>query len=399
MRLGSRPIVAVAMIWVSAIVVAACGSPTPPAGPGAAPVADAPGGQVHGGPPPPPAPLRDGERFLEIGLTQAYQPAPPPGGTDEYRCFLVDPKITEPAFLTGSQFLPQNGEIVHHAIMYKIAPSEVEHAKSVDAAVPGDGWTCFGGTGLSNGFGGEQEGYVGGWAPGSKETLLGGIAGYPVQPGSEIVLQVHYNLLATGGKPGPRDQSTVRLRLMPGTANVTPLSALRLPVPIELPCTPQESGPLCDRTRAIEDLVARTGPQARATVLGLNSRCNGGGQPTPGPTQHCDTKVLQAADVYSVGPHMHLLGRSLTVELNPGTPNARMLLDQPNFNFDDQTSVPLAVPVSISPGDTIRMTCTHDASLRSQLPELKPLQPRYVVWGDGTSDEMCLATLVTSTKA
>jgi hypothetical protein len=76
----------------------------------------------------------------------------------------------------------------------------------------------------------------------------------------------------------------------------------------------------------------------------------------------------------------------MTVELNPGTPGARMLLDQPRFNFDDQASVPLAQPVRIGPGDTIRVTCTHDASLRAPLPELEPLAPRYLVRGDGTRD-------------
>ena len=100
--------------------------------------------------------------------------------------------------------------------------------------------------------------------------------------------------------------------------------------------------------------------------------------------------------MYSVAPHMHLLGRAISVELNPGTPGARMLLDQKAFNFDDQSSVPLAEPVRVHSGDRVRVTCTHDATLRSQLPELKPLQPRYVVWGDGTSDEMCLAILITA---
>ena len=51
------------------------------------------------------------------------------------------------------------------------------------------------------------------------------------------------------------------------------------------------------------------------------------------------------------------------------------------------------------PGDTLRVTWTHDAALRSMLPELKPLQPRYVMWGDGTSDEMCLAIMATARTA
>jgi hypothetical protein len=41
-------------------------------------------------------------------------------------------------------------------------------------------------------------------------------------------------------------------------------------------------------------------------------------------------------------------------------------------------------------GDSLRVTCTHDATLREKLPELAKLPPRYVVWGAGSSDEMCL---------
>ena len=36
-------------------------------------------------------------------------------------------------------------------------------------------------------------------------------------PGSLLVMQVHYNLLATGGKPVGADQSGIRLRLADGS--------------------------------------------------------------------------------------------------------------------------------------------------------------------------------------
>jgi hypothetical protein len=373
------------------LTVVACGSASPavpPAGNGSQPSSHA-----HSGPPPPTAPLRDGERFQEVGLAQPYLPAPPEGGTDEYRCFLIDPKLTEPAYLTGSQFLPQNTEIVHHGIFYQIAASEVDQARSVDARTEADGWQCFGGSGLDD----DQSSYIGAWAPGHTETLIGDRTGYQLEPGSQIVLQVHYNLLATNGKPGPTDQSSMRLRLAPGTADVTPLVGSQLPGPIELPCTTQESGPLCDREAAIADLVKRTGAGAREEVNWLNELCNQGKQPVAGNTQHCDHHIPEPVLLYAITPHMHLLGRSMSVDLNPGTPTARTLLDQPAYNFDDQSEQVLPQPVRINAGDTIRVTCTHDATLRSQLPQLKTLKPRYVVWGDGTSDEMCLAILTMTT--
>ena len=59
---------------------------------------------------------------------------------------------------------------------------------------------------------------------------------------------------------------------------------------------------------------------------------------------------------------MHLLGRSIKVELNPGTPKAQILLDLPAFNFDDQAPGRWPTPVADQRRATrCRVTCTHDA--------------------------------------
>ncbi len=93
---------------------------------------------------------------------------------------------------------------------------------------------------------------------------------------------------------------------------------------------------------------------------------------------------------------MHLLGSSIRVELNPGTARARTLLDVRTYNFHDQRALPLPRPVTVRPGDTYRVTCTHDAGRRRHLAELRGVPARYVVWGDGTTDEMCLGVVVAS---
>ena len=369
---------------------------------------------THGGhaSAPPPAPLRDGERFVNLSIARPYTPKPPSGGTDEYRCFLVDPRLTESVFVTGSQFLPDNAELLHHAILFRVEPGEVAQARNLDENTPGDGWTCFGGPGVGSGAGSGAgsgggdpvqsrggAGWIAAWAPGGTETLLAGRIGYRLEAGSQIILQVHYNLLATGGKAAGADRSGVRLRVAPGTAGLRPLRTTLLPAPVELPCAPGESGALCERENSIRDVRGRFGPSAALAVVGLNLLCNGGEQPVPGPTRHCDHQVRDAGTVYAVAGHMHLLGRSIKVELNPGTRGAQTLLDVPVYNFDDQNARPLASPVKIKRGDTLRVTCTHDATLRARLPELRPLPPRYVVWGDGTSDEMCLGIVAWTSAA
>jgi len=118
----------------------------------------------------------------------------------------------------------------------------------------------------------------------------------------------------------------------------------------------------------------------------------------PGDTQHCDIPVPHPMTVYAVLGHMHLLGRSIKIDVNPGTAGARRLLDVRSFDFDDQKLRPLPDPVHLKPGDTVRITCTHDAALCRQLPQLSKLPPRYVVWGDGTSDEMCLGLLTVTVE-
>jgi hypothetical protein len=103
--------------------------------------------------------------------------------------------------------------------------------------------------------------------------------------------------------------------------------------------------------------------------------------------------VDAAMTVRAATAHLHLLGRSMLIEANPGTSRARTILDVPVYDFDDQGSRWLDTPVRLRAGDTVRVTCTHDAGLRDVLPALRDEPPRYVVWGEGTADEMCLGIL------
>ena len=102
----------------------------------------------------------------------------------------------------------------------------------------------------------------------------------------------------------------------------------------------------------------------------------------------------RAGTIRAVAGHMHLLGRRIKVELNPGTPGARTLLDVHPWNFDEQGSVPVRPAVHIQPGDELRVTCTHSQRMRDLLPDLKGQPERYVVWGEGTTDEMCLGIVL-----
>jgi Copper type II ascorbate-dependent monooxygenase, C-terminal domain len=388
--------------WIGAVAAVAVLSGCAAAGsePAAAPAA-APTGPAatsthgHAAPTEAAAPLKAGERFTTVSAPRAYVPDPPGGGTDEYRCFLVDPGLLAPAYLTGSQFRPSNIDIVHHAILFRVPPADVPAAQALDRADDGDGWTCFGGTGIAGSDPGsaldEGSDWIAAWAPGGRgEEPTPAGTGYLLQPGAQLVMQVHYNLL---NRPvGAGDRPGVTLRLMAATAKLVPLHTTLLPAPVELPCPAGRTGGLCDRSTAVFDVMHRFGLAAGTTVAGLTLLCRPDGTPTPGSTQSCDHRVGAPGHIYALAGHMHLLGTRITVQLNPGRPGGRTLLDVNPYNFHDQRSVPLPEPVAVVAGDTLRVTCTHNAALRPQV--LPGVAPRYVVWGDGTTDEMCLGIVI-----
>ncbi len=333
-------------------------------------------------------PLRDDERRVTVKLPQPYTPAAPNGvGTDDYRCFLLDPHVTRSSYITGFNVLPGNADVVHHVILFRVSKDRVAAAEQKDASSPGQGWTCFGDSGLEQGPQLDDAPWLGAWAPGGAEQVYPRGYGQRFDPGSRIVMQVHYNLLA-GSAP---DQSAAELRLAPARAKVKALRTQLMPAPVELPCRPgHRSNELCKRSAALADVKERFGGGPGATADLLHLLC---GEVRPGPVQSCTRTVGKPETIRAVAGHMHLLGRSIRIETNPGTPRARTLLDIAVWDFDNQGSKPIK-PVRLQPFDTIKVTCRHTQKLRDRLPAFEGQPDRYVLWGEGTTDEMCLGILL-----
>ncbi|WP_377641637.1 hypothetical protein [Oryzobacter terrae] len=334
--------------------------------------------------------LRRGERFLSLELPEPYSPKAPEGvGTDDYRCFLVDPAFRTDQLVSGVQIAPDNAAMVHHVIVSKVEPDQVAAATALDAKDPGEGWTCFGGAGLAGTRGGDLDDadWVGAWAPGGGERVMADDIGIPLSKGTRLVVQMHYNLLAGSGS----DQSTVRLRLSEAAgSDKQALRTMLLPAPVELPCRDNRTKGLCNRTIAVADLKKRFAEEPATADL-LHLLC---GPVDPGPVQSCTRTIRDSGTIRAVAGHMHLLGRAITVDVNKGTPQARRVLDIPVWDFDDQASIPLKKPVRVGPDDTITVTCTHDQGLRDVLPSFEGTTDRYVAWGEGTTDEMCLGIVL-----
>jgi hypothetical protein len=327
-------------------------------------------------------------------MKKAHLPTAPAGGTDDYRCFLLDPKIKEDSILRSIEFIPQKKDYVHHAIMFRVSETNLPEAVEKDKS--GIGWPCFGGSGLGGMFSSfVTSPWISAWAPGRGKDISPEGYGIPFKKGERLVLQIHYNLLAANGGSVETDRSRIVMEAVPANStNVKPLSIELFAAPVELACPSGVTGPLCDRNASLRDLATRTEKssfleaQAIAAICGRNPA-----KPIPSLTTSCDRIIRSDFKIISAGPHMHLLGKKLKMTLNPGTEKEKSILNVENYDFDDQSPIVLSEPINVVSGDVIRIECVHDPALRQVLPALKFLPPRYVTWGEGSSDEMCLGVL------
>jgi Copper type II ascorbate-dependent monooxygenase, C-terminal domain len=329
-----------------------------------------------------------------VQMVKAHLPAAPNNGTDDYRCFLLDPKVTEDSIIRSIQFIPQQKDYVHHAIIFRVTDANLTEAIALDKG--GTGWPCFGGSGL----GGMLSSFVtspwiSSWAPGRGVDVSPAGYGIPFKKGERFVLQVHYNLLAATNGKLVTDQSKIVMKVVPAKgAKVKQLHVELFPAPVELACPSGVTGPLCDRKASLLDLAARTNNASALEAAGISAICGQNPfKPVASLTSTCDKVITGNYTVIAAAPHMHLLGRSLKLILNPGTAKEQLILNVANYNFDDQSAKILTKPIKVTTGDTIRVQCTYDPTLRQMLPSLKNLPARYITWGEGSSDEMCLGVI------
>jgi hypothetical protein len=328
-------------------------------------------------------------------MPAAYRPTAPKGVTDDYRCFLLDPEQAGDVSVTSARIVPGQAKVVHHVILFRASASQIGAARNLDATSPGPGWSCFGGTGLPAGDGGlvdslNDANWVAAWAPGWGGSRLPDGTGVPLPKGSQLVMQVHYNLL-NGRAP---DRSRALLTVAPASAGLEPLRTLLMPGPVELACAKGEKGPLCDRTAALFELSRKYGSSSAFVPAGLLLLCRGTAEsPRPSAVSTCDRRITVPTTIHVAAGHMHLLGAAIRLELNPGTPRAKVLLDIPRWDFHWQNAYTLARPVEAAPGDVVRVTCRFDVGKRAHGGHGIPTTPRYVLWGEGTTDEMCLGIL------
>jgi len=328
---------------------------------------------------------------ISMTMAHAYKPHAASGTTDDYHCTLVNPHVTRNAYIVSSQFVPGSAED-HHAALFLLPPAMAVTAEHDNKG--GRGWTCFGLPLPSS----DPAGIAGVplltfWAPGAGADNYPKGTGVTLPAGSLVVMQVHYNLLV--GDRSVRD--SLVLHTVPASTSLLPLHLNLMLAPPDIPCPSGVTGPLCNRAAALANLGQRFGPTAVEEVNGIESICgHDRSNPPAGDSTSCVTSIGKSGYIVRAYAHMHLLGRAFKMVLDPGTPEARTVLNVPNFDFHDQRSYNLTTPIPVTAGEPVQVTCTYDPTLAQELPILRKAPPHFVTWGDGSTDEMCIGIAWTS---
>jgi len=323
-------------------------------------------------------------------LVAVLEPPYTPDDTlqDDYRCFLLDQRFEGDAYVTGYNILPGDKRMVHHVLLFVIPGDTLERAMQKDREEAGPGWKCFGGPGVSpdpRNFGS----VLGFWVPGGGKTTLPEGTGRLIRAGSRIVMQVHYNTTAGVGP------DATQMALYLARTQVKRLVGMTLAAPVELRCPPGMGGESCTRDYALnktelgfiaDSIHAICGTSVEA--YGRNPLGDGSRQATS-----CDWTAQNAMEVYGVTAHMHLRGVEFKVELNPDSPEAKTLFYIPRWNFRWQGEYWYQQPFVLRAGDRVRVTCVYDNSFSIPGVNGQAIRPRYMTWGEGTTDEMCLGSL------
>ncbi|MBM4392307.1 MAG: hypothetical protein FJ090_14395 [Deltaproteobacteria bacterium] len=275
---------------------------------------------------------------FDLPMPEAYTPGAAP---DDYRCFVLEWPETEGKYVTGYQVNPGDRGIVHHVVLYVGASENAQLYRDADAAEAGAGYTCFGGPGVVDQSDAE---WLGGWAPGASNGDFPNETGIYMEPGSVVVMQMHYNTSATDPVP---DLSSVDFMVEDSVAN------------------PAYIQPWAD--------------PAWLDGTGMTIPANSEG------TNHSFSRTIPFSfRVHTANLHMHTYGQTAKLSVTQGDGTEQCLLDIDDWDFNWQRTYVLAEPLTVE-NPTITVECSWDNPTGEDLD-----------WGEGTGDEMCLGTMLLS---
>ena len=262
---------------------------------------------------------------------------------DQYQVFVIPTGFTEPTEISAVEIRPGNNSVDHHALVgYTEDPLVIAQAMELDASDPNPGYESFGDYGV------EVEQFLfGGWVPGTPPLEFPPTIGHVAQPGSHLLLQMHYG-------PSSIEQT-----------DQTEINLFLAQEPIQ---------------REVETFIMNP------------SHLDGGWfsfvlPPNEVTTFHGSLPVDQDMSLISITPHSHLLGKSWEVFARSGDGQDTIpLISIPEWDFNWQGIFTYPQMVHIPAGYVVEAFGTYDNTSENPFNPNDP--PQLMFWGDFTTDEM-----------
>jgi len=252
--------------------------------------------------------------------------------TDAFRIFAIRVPVTKRTYVTGIEFHPGNARVVHHA---NIRIDRTSATRRLDDADPLPGYD-----GLMPRSAEYPEGHFLGWTPGQIAPLVPPELAWTLEPGSDLVVQLHM----------------------------------------------QPSGAVEQVLPEIGFYVTDRAPQRTPTILRLGSQ---GIDIPPGEAGYVirDSYVLPVdVQLLAIQPHAHYRAKQIkgTAALPDGT--SRVVMHIADWDFRWQHVYREITPIPLPKGTRLSMEYTYDNSASNARNPEQP--PARVFWGQRSKDEM-----------
>ena len=232
----------------------------------------------------------------------------PAEGEDVYRCFVIPTDLPNDIYVSGVLYRPGNTRVVHHILSYVDTSGG---ARKLDAADPQPGYAGFAGPGV------ETHGDLGGWVPGASYRLMPDGFGRSLPKKADIIVQVHYH---PSGKP-----ETDRTKLA-----------------------------LYFAKKPVKRTVHRAGAWNPTFVL----------NPSAPNASRIEVKASWKSPVdviaFACVPHMHLLGRDMTMSLRYPDGRRQDLIRVDDWDFNWQLAYRFAMPMILPKGTILDVVAHYD---------------------------------------
>jgi len=272
-------------------------------------------------------------------------------GHDAFRCYVMPTNLPEDKFIVGFEVKPGNPRIVHHTLNYwtlndtarKLEATAKEKAKDTDKD-RGPGYSASMGVGFFPGKSPRDDvpslGNFGGWAPGQVPRFLPEGTGYLLPKGADVVIQTHYH------RNGKEEKDRTQIGLFFAKK------------PVKSPYQSMHVNP--------PSLIIPAGKEDHKVV---------------GTTYlHSDAKM------YSVMPHMHLIGKSVKVTMTPPDSKPVTLVEIKHWDYNWQETYWFKKPLDLKAGTRIDIEAIYDNSTKNPNNPKNP--PALVTFGEQTTNEM-----------